>query len=50
MEDKKKICKDCHQEFILEAGKVEWFKKHPDLTEPVRCQACIDKRRQERNR
>ncbi len=49
MEAKKKICKDCGKEFILEAGKLEWFSKHPELSEPVRCQECIAKRKQLKN-
>lgn len=50
MKDKEKICKDCGRVFVLEAGKLEWFSNHKELSEPVRCQECIEKKKSRNNK
>lgn len=45
--DKKIICKDCKNEFIFTAGEQDFYESK-GFSEPVRCQECRNKRKQEK--
>ena len=47
-QDKKITCKDCGQEFIFTVREQEFYEEK-DFHEPVRCKACRDKKKAERN-
>lgn len=47
--DKTIICKDCGEEFIFTVGEQEFYEEKGFTNEPVRCKACRDKKKSERN-
>ena len=49
MSDKKIVCKDCGKEFDFTAKEQEFYQEH-GLTEPKRCKACRDLKKQNNNR
>ncbi len=48
MEDKTLVCVDCGQEFIFTVGEQEFYKEKQLASEPKRCKACRDKKKQGR--
>lgn len=48
MEDKTLVCKDCGAEFTFTAGEQEFYAEK-GFSEPQRCKACRDARKQNRN-
>lgn len=49
MEDIKIICKDCGEEFIFSVRDQEFYQQQGFNNQPVRCKACRQKRKAERN-
>lgn len=49
MTDKTIVCKDCGQEFVFTVREQEFYKEKGFENEPVRCKACREKRKSERN-
>ncbi|MCL2332130.1 MAG: zinc-ribbon domain containing protein [Actinomycetia bacterium] len=43
-EDKTLVCKDCGEEFVFTASEQDFFEEK-GFTEPQRCKACRDKRK-----
>ncbi len=48
-EDKVIVCKDCGNEFDFTAGEQSFFDKN-NFSEPVRCKACRDARKNQSNK
>ena len=44
-EDKKLTCKECGSEFVFTAGEQEFYAERGFQTEPQRCKACRDARK-----
>ncbi len=49
VDDAVQRCRDCDTTFAIPAEHVEWYKKK-GLFLPARCQPCLDKRKQKRNK
>ena len=48
-EDKTLVCKDCGAEFIFSAGEQEFYAEKGFQNEPIRCKACRNARKSQRN-
>ena len=48
-EDKTLVCKDCGAEFIFSAGEQEFYAEKGFQNEPIRCKACRNARKTQRN-
>ncbi len=48
-EDIKIVCKDCGEEFLFTVGEQEFYAEKGFDHQPVRCKACRDKRKAEKN-
>ncbi|MCQ2978180.1 MAG: zinc-ribbon domain-containing protein [Clostridia bacterium] len=48
MEDIKIICKDCGEEFVFSVRDQEFYKQQGYDNKPVRCKACRQKRKAQR--
>lgn len=48
-EDIKIVCKDCGEEFLFTVGEQNFYEEKGFTNHPVRCKACRDKRKAERN-
>ena len=49
MADRTIVCKDCGEEFVFTEGEQEFYKEKGFENDPVRCQDCRRKRKQEKN-
>ena len=49
MADKTLVCKDCNAEFVFTEGEQEFYAEKGFNNQPVRCKACRDKRKAERD-
>ena len=47
--DRTIVCKDCGEEFIFSVRDQEFYEEMGFANEPVRCKACRDKKKSERN-
>lgn len=45
LEDKKLICKDCHQEFVWSVGEQKFFADKGFTNQPIRCSDCRKKKK-----
>lgn len=43
------VCKDCGKEFVFEAGQQRHFDSLGFTNQPVRCQDCRNKKKDQRN-
>ncbi|MBQ4610989.1 MAG: zinc-ribbon domain-containing protein, partial [Clostridia bacterium] len=48
-EDKTLVCKDCGAEFVFSAGEQEFYAEKGFQNEPIRCKACRNARKTQRN-
>ena len=48
-QDKTLVCKDCGEEFTFTAGEQEFYAEKGFSNEPIRCKACRNARKQDRN-
>lgn len=48
-QDKKIVCKDCGEEFLFTVRDQEFYEQMGFTNEPVRCKACREKKKAERN-
>ncbi len=46
-QDKELVCKDCGQTYTFTAGEQEFYQSR-GFSEPVRCKACRDKRKSQK--
>lgn len=49
MEDKKKVCVDCGNEFIFTVGEQEFYAEKGFQNEPTRCATCRKANKEKRN-
>ncbi|MEG0022006.1 MAG: zinc-ribbon domain-containing protein [Bacilli bacterium] len=49
LKDKTIVCKDCGEEFVFTVRDQEFYAEKGFTNEPVRCKACRDKKKAERN-
>lgn len=47
--DKTIVCKDCGEQFTFTVRDQEFYEEKGFTNEPVRCKACRDKKKAERN-
>ena len=45
-EDKTLVCKECGAEFVFSAGEQEFYASRGFQTEPQRCKACREKKKE----